>query len=331
METRILRAVTYDVRFPTSMTLAGSDALNPDPDYSAAYVVLETDHPSGIEGHGLTFTIGRGTEVCVAAIQALAPHLVGEVVEDVVQDLGGLWRRLVTDTQLRWLGPEKGVIHLATAALVNALWDLYAKLEERPLWKLLAELSPEELVACVDFRYIHDAVTPDEALALLRDRAPTRAEREAELLRDGFPAYSTSAGWLGYADETLPDLARAAVAQGFGHLKLKVGGTSTPTCAGRASSARRSGRPRGCRSTRTRPGRSTRPSTRWQSCGRSSRTGSRSRRALTTSSGTGGSARPSHRSGSRPASTSRTGWCSSSSCSSERSTSARSTAAGSAG
>src|SRR3954464_11577334 len=201
MSTRITRAVTYDVRFPTSLTLAGSDAMNPDPDYSAAYVVLETDHPSGVAGHGLAFTIGRGTEVCVAAIQALAPHLVGATVEETVLDLAGLWRRLVGDSQLRWLGPEKGVIHLATAALVNALWDLYAKLEERPLWKLLADLSPEELVACRDFPYIPDAVTPAEALALLRGRAATRAEREAELLRDGFPAYSTSAGWLGYAEE----------------------------------------------------------------------------------------------------------------------------------
>src|SRR5437870_2863132 len=167
MSTRIMRAVTYDVRFPTSVTLAGSDALNPDPDYSAAYVVLETDHPSGVAGHGLAFTIGRGTEVCVAAIRALAPHLVGAVVEDTVRDLAGVWRRMVADTQLRWLGPEKGVIHLATAALVNALWDLHAKLELKPLWKLLADMSPEEVVACVDFRYIADAVTPGEALALL--------------------------------------------------------------------------------------------------------------------------------------------------------------------
>src|SRR5690348_2797835 len=223
MATRIMRASTYDVRFPTSMTLAGSDALNLDPDYSAAYVVLETDHPLGISGHGLAFTIGRGTEVCVAAIQALAPHLVGEVVEETVRDLAGVWRRLVADSQLRWLGPEKGVIHLATAALVNALWDLHAKLEGKPLWKLLADMTPEELVACVDFTYIADAVKPEEALALLREQASTRAEREALLEREGFPAYSTSAGWLGYPAETLPLLAREALAQGFTHLKVKVG------------------------------------------------------------------------------------------------------------
>jgi L-fuconate dehydratase len=223
MATRITRAVTYDVRFPTSLTLAGSDALNSDPDYSAAYVVLETDHPDGIAGHGLAFTIGRGTEVCVAAIQALAPHLVGSVVEETVLDLAGAWRRLVSDTQLRWLGPEKGVIHLATAALVNALWDLYAKLEGKPLWKLLADMSPEEIVACVDFRYIRDAVTPEEALELLRRNLSGRAEREEHLVLHGFPAYTTSAGWLGYAEETLPERAREAVAEGFTHLKVKVG------------------------------------------------------------------------------------------------------------
>src|SRR6059036_1252584 len=178
MATRIVRAVTYDVRFPTSLTLAGSDALNTDPDYSASYVVLETDHPSGVAGHGLAFTIGRGTEVCVAAIQALAPHLVGQVVEETVLDLAGVWRRLVSDTQLRWLGPEKGVIHLATAALVNALWDLYAKLEGKPLWKLLVDMTPEELVACVDFRYIDDVLSPSEALELLQRNEATKAERE---------------------------------------------------------------------------------------------------------------------------------------------------------
>src|SRR5881628_1182114 len=212
MATRIVRAVTYDVRFPTSLTLAGSDALNTDPDYSAAYVVLETDHPSGVAGHGLNFTIGRGTEVCVAAIEALAPHVVGATVEELVADLGGLWRRLVTDTQLRWLGPEKGVIHLATAAIVNAVWDLYAKLEGKPLWKLLADMSPERLVACVDFRYIDDALTPNEALAILRRNESTKADRELRLLAEGFPAYTTSAGWLGYPENTLPERAREAVA-----------------------------------------------------------------------------------------------------------------------
>jgi L-fuconate dehydratase len=223
MSVRIVRAVTYDIRFPTSRSAAGSDAMNPDPDYSAAYVALETDDPGGLQGHGLTFTIGRGTEVCVAAIEALAPHVVGATVEELVADLGGLWRRLVTDSQLRWLGPEKGVIHLATAAVVNAVWDLYAKVEGKPLWKLLADMSPERLVACVDFRYIDDALTPNEALAILRGNEPTKSERERLLLAEGFPAYTTSAGWLGYPEATLPQRAREALAAGFTHLKLKVG------------------------------------------------------------------------------------------------------------
>jgi L-fuconate dehydratase len=222
--TTILRAITTDVRFPTSRTGAGSDAMNTDPDYSAAYVTLETDDPDGATGHGLTFTIGRGTEVCVAAIDALAPHVVGASVEELTADLGGLWHRLVTDTQLRWLGPEKGVIHLATAALVNAVWDLYAKLEGKPLWKLLADMTPEQIVACVDFRYIDDALTPAEALEILRRNESTKADREAILLAEGFPAYTTSAGWLGYSEDTLPQRAQEAIDAGFTHLKLKVGG-----------------------------------------------------------------------------------------------------------
>jgi L-fuconate dehydratase len=221
---RIVRTVTYDVRFPTSRSGAGSDAMNPDPDYSAAYVALETDGPGSLTGHGLTFTIGRGTEVCVAAIEALAPHVVGASVEELVADLGGLWRRLVTDSQLRWLGPEKGVIHLATAAIVNAVWDLYAKLEGKPLWKLLVDMPPERLVECIDFRYIEDALTPAEAVAILRRSEQGKAEREALLLRDGFPAYTTSAGWLGYPEASLPERAREALRGGFAHLKLKVGG-----------------------------------------------------------------------------------------------------------
>jgi len=223
MPVRIVNAVTYDVRFPTSRSGAGSDAMNPDPDYSAAYVALETDDPSGLAGHGLTFTIGRGTEVCVAAIDALAPHVVGATVDELVADLGGLWRRLVTDSQLRWLGPEKGVIHLATAAIVNAVWDLYAKLEGKPLWKLLVDLTPEQVVACIDFRYIEDALTRDEALDILRRNEATKAERESILLAEGFPAYTTSAGWIGYPENTLPERAREALAAGFTHLKLKVG------------------------------------------------------------------------------------------------------------
>src|SRR5215831_6792154 len=205
--TRILSAHAHDVRFPTSRTLAGSDAMNRDPDYSAAYVVLETDHPDGIAGHGLTFTTGRGTELCVEAIRLLSNHVVGREMGDIAYDMAGFWRSLVGDSQMRWLGPEKGVVHLATAALVNAVWDLYAKLECKPLWKLLAGMAPEQLVGCVDFRYMEDALSRGEALEILRRAAPSRAEREAEMLRDGYPAYTTSAGWLGYPDAQITALA----------------------------------------------------------------------------------------------------------------------------
>ncbi len=213
-----------DVRFPTSLELDGSDAMNRAPDYSAAYVIFHTSDPE-LEGHGFCFTIGRGTEVCVQAIRALAPMVVGAKAEDLFADMGGLWRRLVGDSPLRWLGPEKGVIHLATAAVVNALWDLYAKARGKPLWKLLADLSPEEVVALVDFRYLTDALTPGEALALLHGRALTKAEREADLAERGYPAYDTTPGWLGYADDKLRRRCHDAVAAGFTHVKVKVGGS----------------------------------------------------------------------------------------------------------
>jgi L-fuconate dehydratase len=224
MSLRIERVLTYDVRFPTSASGAGSDAMNPDPDYSAAYVVLETSDPTGPSGHGLTFTLGRGNEICIAAIEALSHHVLGVPVDDLILDLGGLSKRLVTDSQLRWLGPEKGVIHLATAALINAVWDLYAKLEGKPLWKLLSDLSPDQIVACIDFRYIDDALTPSEARAILVRNEATKAERERFVLAQGFPAYTTSAGWIGYSEETLPQRVHEALAAGFTHLKLKVGG-----------------------------------------------------------------------------------------------------------
>jgi len=219
----ITRVDTLDIRFPTSRGLDGSDAMNPDPDYSAAYVVLHTDAADGHEGHGLTFTIGRGNELCVAAVEALAPLVRGMALEEITADMGAFWRRIVGETQLRWVGPEKGVLHLATAALVNAVWDLWAKVEEKPLWKLLADMSPEALVRCIDFRYITDALTPAEALRILRSHRDSRAAREAELLRDGYPAYTTSAGWLGYSDEKIRRLCREGMAHGWSHFKIKVG------------------------------------------------------------------------------------------------------------
>ena len=220
--TTITSLTAHDIRFPTSRALDGSDAMNPDPDYSAAYVVLGTD-VDGLEGHGLTFTIGRGTELCVAAAQALAPLVVGLTLEEIAADMAGFWRRVTSDSQLRWVGPEKGVLHLATAAVVNAVWDLWAKADGKPLWKLLVDMTPEQVVSCVDFRYITDALTPDDALGILRHHASTRAEREAEMRRDGYPAYTTSAGWLGYPDEKIRRLCEEGVAAGWNHFKIKVG------------------------------------------------------------------------------------------------------------
>jgi L-fuconate dehydratase len=230
---KITALTTYDVRFPTSRTLDGSDAMHRSPDYSAAYVVLHTDDPE-LSGHGLTFTIGRGTEVCVAAIAALEPLVVGRTLEGITGDFAAFWRSLVSEDQLRWLGPEKGVMHTSTAAVVNAVWDLWAKARGVPLWQLLADLSPEEIVSTVDFRYISDAIAPDEATELLRAARAGRDERERVLRESGYPAYTTSAGWLGYDEEKVGQLVRLALAEGFRHVKMKVG-------QGIASDVRRAG------------------------------------------------------------------------------------------
>ena len=211
-----------DVRFPTSQHLDGSDAMNPDPDYSAAYVILGSDAP-GKEGHGLTFTIGRGNEICCAAIKALEPLVVGLDMAWVAEDMGRFWRHITSDSQLRWIGPDKGAIHLATGAVVNAVWDLWAKLEGVPVWKLVSRMSPEEIVKLIDFRYITDCITPAEALAMLQAQEPGKAERLATLEREGYPCYTTSAGWLGYDDAKLHRLCQEAADAGFNHVKMKVG------------------------------------------------------------------------------------------------------------
>ena len=220
---RVIALETHDIRFPTSRELDGSDAMNPDPDYSAAYLVLRTDVGDGLEGHGFAFTIGRGNDVQVAAINALRDHVLGRDVAQLCADPGSLNRALIGDSQLRWLGPEKGVIHMAIGALVNAVWDLTAKRAGKPLWKLLADADPAWLVSQVDFRYIADALSPAEALDLLRAGRAGAADRESALLRDGYPGYTTSPGWLGYSDEKLTRLAVQAVADGFTQIKLKVG------------------------------------------------------------------------------------------------------------
>ncbi|MCQ9130508.1 enolase C-terminal domain-like protein [Streptomyces hilarionis] len=220
---RIVAVDTHDIRFPTSRELDGSDAMNPDPDYSAAYVVLRTDAGDGLEGHGFTFTIGRGNDVQVAAIAALRPHVLGRSVDELCADPGSLDRDLIGDSQLRWLGPEKGVMHMAIGAVMNAVWDLAAKRAGQPLWRLLAHAEPAWLVSQVDFRYIADVLTPADALALLQGARTGLAERERVLLERGYPAYTTSPGWLGYSDEKLTRLAKQAVSDGFTQIKLKVG------------------------------------------------------------------------------------------------------------
>jgi L-fuconate dehydratase len=209
-----------DVRFPTSREKDGSDALNLG-DYSATYVILETDQ--GLEGNGLTFTNGRGNEICVAAVHALKHHVVGRELEAITADPRGFYRDLVADQQLRWLGPEKGILHMSTGAVINAVWDLLAKRAQKPLWKLLVDLTPEQTVAAIDFSYITDALTPEQALEILHRKAPGKPAREAEMRRDGYPAYTTSTGWLGYPDEKVRRLCREALGQGWTAFKMKVG------------------------------------------------------------------------------------------------------------
>jgi L-fuconate dehydratase len=222
MVTELISSVeTFDIRFPTSRERDGSDAMNPFPDYSAAYIVLRTS--SGAEGYGLVFTVGRGTEVQVAGVQALSRLVVGQPVEQVIADPGALARRLTGDSQIRWLGPDKGVVHMAAGGIVNAVWDLAARRAGKPLWRLLADLSPEEVVAQIDFRYLRDALTEDDALALLSDARSGRPDRERVLLDAGYPAYTTTPGWLGYDEEKLVRLCREAVVDGFSLIKLKVG------------------------------------------------------------------------------------------------------------
>ena len=219
--TRITELTTFDLRFPTSDNLDGSDAMNPKPDYSAAYVVLETD--GAFKGHGLTFTTGRGTEICITAITAMKHLLVGLELDWIREDMGRFWRHITGDSQLRWIGPDKGAIHLATGAVVNAVWDLWAKEADKPVWQLVGEMSPEEVVKLIDFRYITDAITPEEALEIVRHTQAGKAQRIETLKAEGYPCYTTSAGWLGYSDEKLRRLCQEAKDAGFTHTKFKVG------------------------------------------------------------------------------------------------------------
>ena len=219
--TKITGLATHDLRFPTSDALDGSDAMNPDPDYSAAYVILETD--GAHEGHGLTFTIGRGNEICVAAIEAMRHLVVGLDLDWIREDMGRFWRHVTGDSQLRWIGPDKGAIHLATGAVVNAVWDLLAKEAGKPVWLLVGEMPPEDILKLVDFRYVTDVLSREEALDILRRAEPGKVERIETLKNEGYPCYTTSAGWLGYSDDKLRRLCREARAAGFTHTKFKVG------------------------------------------------------------------------------------------------------------
>lgn len=221
MPSVITRLSIEDIRFPTSRALDGSDAMNRDPDYSSAYVILHTS--DGLEGHGSTFTIGRGNEIVCAAIRAHEHLVVGRSLEEFTENPGAFWRHLNGDSQLRWIGPDKGAVHLALAAIVNALWDLYARSKGVPVWRLVSGFSPEEFVQCIDFRYLTDALTPEEALAILRSQQAGRAGRIARLEAEGYPAYTTSAGWLGYPDDKIRRLCHEAVAEGWTHIKIKVG------------------------------------------------------------------------------------------------------------
>jgi L-fuconate dehydratase len=217
----IVSVSVHDIRFPTSLHLDGSDAMNRDPDYSATYVIVHTD--AGFSGHGLTFTIGRGNDLCVTAAQTLGDRLIGRTLDSISADFGAFWYEMVGDSQLRWVGPEKGVVHLAVAAVVNAVWDLYAKSVDKPLWQVLVDMTPHELVRCIPFRYISDALSPAEALSLLEAQAPYKNARIEQMRANGYPAYTTSAGWLGYSDDKVRALCEAAIADGFTHIKMKVG------------------------------------------------------------------------------------------------------------
>ncbi|XP_055625030.1 mitochondrial enolase superfamily member 1-like isoform X2 [Toxorhynchites rutilus septentrionalis] len=210
-----------DIRWPTSLGAHGSDAMHTDPDYSCVYVTINTEE--GIYGNGLTFTLGRGTDIVLLAVNSMKRMVEQRTTESIFQNFALFWRELTSESQLRWIGPEKGVTHLAVAAIINALWDLWGKIRGLPVWKLLTEMEPEELVSTIDFRYITDAITREEAINILKEnRAGTRT-RMNELMKTGYPAYTTQVGWLGYSDDTIRALCRKYLQAGFTAFKIKVG------------------------------------------------------------------------------------------------------------
>jgi L-fuconate dehydratase len=219
---KIVKLTTYDLRFPTSDNLDGSDAMNPDPDYSAAYVILETDD-SSLTGHSFAFTLGRGNDLCCEAIKALQHLVIGLDLNWIKENQSVFSRRMTSDSQLRWVGPEKGIIHMASGAIINAVWDLLAKSKKKPLWKLISDMSPKQISNCIDFRHITDFLNEDEAISILSAHQDTKSSRVSTLDKEGYPCYVTSAGWLGYSDEKLKRLCLEAKAKGFEYVKLKVG------------------------------------------------------------------------------------------------------------
>lgn len=222
-EIKIVGFSTYDLRFPTSLDASGSDAMNPAGDYSTSHVQLNTN--TDLIGHGISFTIGRGNDLTTAAARQIAERIVGKTLGELTANFGQTWRYLVADSQLRWVGPEKGVIHLGLSAVVNAIWDLWGRYLNKPVWQIVSEFSPEEFVRCIDFRYICDAITPEEAVALLKELEPTKQERLRHVAENkAVPAYTTQAGWLGFSDERMVELIRQSLAEGVDKFKLKVGG-----------------------------------------------------------------------------------------------------------
>lgn len=221
MDISIVDVEVKDIRFPTSLKADGSDAMHTDPDYSCAYVILKTN--TDIRGYGLTFTLGRGTEIVVQACKSLSTLLKNQKVLNIFNDFASFWRKLTSESQLRWIGPEKGVIHLATAAIINALWDMWARIEKKPVWKLLVDLTPEQLVSTIDFRYITDFITKEEAIRMLRNNEVDKKKREKFLIENGYPAYTTQIGWLGYSDEKVKELCKKFLDLGFTSFKAKVG------------------------------------------------------------------------------------------------------------
>ena len=220
--TKILKFTVDDVRFPTSKDLTGSDAIHTDPDYSATYVTVYTDDKN-LTGYGIAFTIGKGNDIVAECIKHFFPIFENMSLDELENDIGKLWFKCVDHSQLRWLGPEKGVVHMAVSAIFNCLWDLIAKKNKKPLWQFIVDSDPEKILSWLTFKYIEDVLTPEEALDILKESQNVKQERTNTVLKEGYPSYTTAAGWLGYSDEKTIDLCQQYMARGWRHFKIKVG------------------------------------------------------------------------------------------------------------